>query len=208
MPVLARLKSILIIIAVVCSTKLSFGQVITTGSDSTIVSTTTSDTLSTGILGALKTWDKPSRAALFSAIIPGGGQFYNKRYWKIPIIYAGGITIGYFFIDNHQKYLLYRSSLEILNNGGEDLFAKVVPDKNERFQRLSRFSQNFRRYRDYNIIFMLLLYGLNIGEAYVDAHLKGFDISDDLGLQLEPTLIPGPYLSYTPGLSVKLNLKK
>ena len=208
MPVLARLKSILIIIAVVCSTKLSFGQVITTGSDSTIVSTTTSDTLSTGILGALKTWDKPSRAALFSAIIPGGGQFYNKRYWKIPIIYAGGITIGYFFNKFHKDYLLYRSSLNILKAGGVDRFASQIPDKERRFQSLSRGVESTRRYRDYNIIYMFLLYGLNVGEAYVDAHLKGFDISDDLGLQLEPTLIPGPYLSYTPGISVKLNLKK
>ncbi|MDQ3292379.1 MAG: DUF5683 domain-containing protein, partial [Bacteroidota bacterium] len=100
--------SIFIFLVFFCTAYNSQAQVITTDSDSTVVRTTTSsDTLSRGIFGTLKTWDKPSRAALYSAIIPGAGQFYNKRYWKIPIIYAGGITIAYFFNKFHKDYLLY-----------------------------------------------------------------------------------------------------
>ncbi|QMU27990.1 DUF5683 domain-containing protein [Adhaeribacter radiodurans] len=200
---------VFLLLALLCSTCISKAQVITTGSDSTVVSTTTTnDTLSTGIFGSLKSWDKPSRAALYSAIIPGAGQFYNKSYWKIPVLYAGGAVLGYFLQDNHKKYLLYRSSLEILNAGGEDRFAKQIPDKTQRFQSLSRAVQNFRRYRDYNIIFAILLYGLNVSEAYVDAHLKGFDISDELSLRIEPSFLTGPSYGVTPGISVRLNFKK
>lgn len=211
MPIVFQLKNIFLLIAFVCSAILASGQVITTGTDSTIVTTTQTDTLSTGIFGALKTWDKPSRAALFSAIIPGAGQFYNKRYWKIPIIYIGGAAIGYFLLDYHKKYLLYRSSLAVLTDGDPatvDVFAAKYPDEKERARRLAKGIESTRRYRDYDIIYMCLLYGLNVGEAYVDAHLKDFDISDDLSLKFEPTLIPGPYLSYAPGFSIKLNLKK
>lgn len=195
-----------------CSTCFSQAQVITTGSDSTVVSTTPgSDTLSTGIFGSLKSWDKPSRAALYSAIIPGAGQFYNKSYWKIPIIYAGGITIGYFFNKWHKLYLSFRSSYEIRISQKP----LALPDKYaQRFPapqynaNLVRARDEYRRYRDYNIIFAILLYGLNVSEAYVDAHLKGFDISDELSLRFEPAVITGPGFGYTPGVAVRLNFKK
>lgn len=208
MPATNLPKVFLMFIAFVCSITLAQGQVITSGSDSVTVATTTADTLSGGIFGALKTWDKPSRAALLSAIIPGAGQAYNKRYWKVPIIYLGGAAIGYYLLDNHKKYLEYRSSLKILSTGGTDKFATLIPDKAQRFQRLTRAEQSFRRYRDYNIIFMILLYGLNVSEAYVDAHLKGFDISDNLSFKIQPAIILGPSLTYAPGLSINLHINK
>jgi hypothetical protein len=203
-----------VILALLCSFCISVtqGQVITTGSDSTIVTTTstTPDSLSQGLFGTLKSWDKPSRAALYSTIIPGAGQFYNKSYWKIPIIYAGGAAIGFFFLDNHKKYLLYRSSLSVLTDGDPttiDRFANRIPDERERLRRLSLATESFRRYRDYNITFGLLLLGLNVGEAYVDAHLKGFDISDELSFKIEPSIIQGPGFQYAPGVAFKFNLK-
>ncbi|RDC63477.1 DUF5683 domain-containing protein [Adhaeribacter pallidiroseus] len=193
------------------------GQTITTSSDSTVVTTTktTPDSLSRGLLGTLKSWDKPSRAALYSTIIPGAGQFYNKSYWKIPIIYAGGITIGFFFNKWHKNYLLFRSSLAVATDGDSttvDVFAarftndKGVTDEDRHLQYLSRGVENYRRYRDYNIIFGLLLLGLNVSEAYVDAHLKGFDISDELSFKVEPSIIQGPGFQYAPGVAFKFNL--
>ena len=193
----------------ICTTQ---GQVITTSSDSTIVTTTqtTPDSLSRGLFGTLKTWDKPSRAALYSTIIPGAGQFYNKSYWKIPVIYAGGLTIGYFFNKWHKNYLLFRSSLAVATDGDSttiDAFAERFSDERQRLQVLSRGVENYRRYRDYNIVFGLLLLGLNVSEAYVDAHLKGFDISDELSFKIEPSIIQGPGFQYAPGVAFRFNLK-
>ncbi|MDQ4140666.1 MAG: DUF5683 domain-containing protein [Bacteroidota bacterium] len=209
--IISRLRVVLFLMFF-CSAFVCQAQVITTGSDSTVVSTApSSDTLSTGIFGSLKSWDKPSRAALYSAIIPGAGQLYNKSYWKIPVIYAGGATIAYFLNTLHKRYLLYRSSLAIAVDTIEsthDAFEGRFPDKNQRIQALSRGVEYNRRYRDYNIVYAILLYGLNISEAYVDAHLKGFDISDELSLRIEPTILTGPSYGYTPGFSVKINYKK
>ncbi len=206
-----RLQVVFTLLYFFCITRTQ-GQVITTGSDSTIVTTTptTPDSLSRGLFGTLKSWDKPSRAALYSTIIPGAGQFYNKSYWKIPIIYAGGITIGFFFNKWHKNYLLFRSSLKIATDtiaATHDVFEKRFPDKTQRLQVLSRGVENYRRYRDYNIVFGLLLLGLNVSEAYVDAHLKGFDISDELTFKVEPTIIPGPGFQYAPGVAFRFNLK-
>jgi hypothetical protein len=206
-----RSQVILALLCFFCITRTQ-GQVITTGSDSTIVTTTPiiPDSLSRGLFGTLKSWDKPSRAALYSTIIPGAGQFYNKSYWKIPIIYAGGITIGFFFNKWHKNYLLFRSSLAIATDGDSttiDVFEGRFTNTSQKLQVLSRGIENYRRYRDYNIVFGLLLLGLNVSEAYVDAHLKGFDISDELSFKVEPTIIPGPGFQYAPGVAFRFNLK-
>ncbi len=208
-------KSILSIFIAASVSTFSLAQTITTGKDSAAVAVApAADTLTTGILGGLKKWDKPSRAALYSTIIPGGGQVYNKRLWKVPIIYAGGATIGYFLVKWHKNYLLFRSSYDILTDGKPETvdsfierWPNVTPE--ERARRLALGRDTYRRYRDLNIVFAVLLYGLQISEAYVDAHLKGFDVSDQLSMRLEPTIIPGPFpMSYTPGLAMRFNLKK
>jgi hypothetical protein len=206
-----RLQVVLTLLLLLCFTAAQ-AQVITTGNDTTIVTTisTPPDSLTGGLFGTLKSWDKPSRAALYSTIIPGAGQFYNKSYWKIPIIYAGGLTIGYFFNKWHKNYLLFRSSLQIAGDtlaATHDAFEERFPDKAQRLQVLSRGVENYRRYRDYNIVFGLLLLGLNVSEAYVDAHLKGFDISDELSFKVEPTVIPGPGFQYAPGIAFRFNIK-
>ncbi|PSR53323.1 hypothetical protein AHMF7605_07155 [Adhaeribacter arboris] len=204
-------RSVVIFLIFFCCLSKAQAQVITAGNDSIEVSSTPADTLSRGIFGSLKSWDKPSRAALYSAIIPGAGQFYNKSYWKIPIIYTGGVTIGYFFNKWHKLYLSFRSSYEVRISQKPlalpDQYAQRFPAPTYT-PNLVRARDEYRRYRDYNIIFAMLLYGLNVSEAYVDAHLKGFDISDELSMRFEPTIITGPGFGYTPGFAVKLNLKK
>lgn len=206
-----RFKGMLVLLAVIGSITLSQGQTITSGKDSTLVPTAT-DTTSEGIADGLKKWDKPSRAALYSAIIPGAGQVYNKSFWKVPIIYAGGATIGYFIVKWHKNYLLYRSSYDVMNDGDSttiDRFVEKIPDAANRARVLANGRDTYRRWRDLNIIFAVFYYGLNVSEAYVDAHLKGFDISDELSMRIEPTLLPGPaFMSYAPGISVRFNFKK
>jgi hypothetical protein len=191
----------------------AWGQTITAGPDSTVIPTPT-DTTETGFFAGLKNLDKPGRAALYSAIIPGGGQLYNKSYWKLPIIYAGGVTFGLIIADNHKKYLMFRSSYAALTDTSRatiSQFTDRFKDRTRPFEEhvnfLIRNEDQYRRWRDLSIFFGVLFYGLNVAEAYVHAHLKDFNVSDELSLRVQPTLIPGPAFQYAPGVSVHLNLK-
>lgn len=131
----------------------------------------------------------PRKAALFSALVPGLGQIYNKKYWKLPIFYVPMGLLIYFATEEHQQYLKFRQSVNakiaIANN--PDL---IVGDP---FGTLSlevaRANRNVsRRNREYLTILTILVYALNIVDAAVDAHLKDFDLSDDLSLNLEPAM--------------------
>ncbi|MDR6239840.1 DUF5683 domain-containing protein [Aureibacter tunicatorum] len=157
------------------------------------------------------TGNDPNKAALLSAAIPGLGQAYNKSYWKIPIIYGGGAVIGYLIAWNDQRYQLYRNALIDVSNGDID---PSNPLHNQTEDRLNRLVDNARRSRDYAVIFMALLYALNIVEAYVDANLQQFDISDNLSMKVAPAInsrsaMPIGHNSemQTVGLSLKLNFK-
>ncbi len=126
----------------------------------------------------------PSRAALYSTILPGLGQGYNKKYWKIPIIYGLGGTLGYFIGFNNNLYLEFKSSVEAktLRNGEGD----PRPFISE--QGAIRNRDYFKRNRELLILLTLLLHGLNIVDATVDAHLKSFDVSDELAIRVVPQL--------------------
>lgn len=125
----------------------------------------------------------PSTAALYSAILPGMGQAYNRRYWKMPIIYGLGATLGYFIYVNNGIFLDFRDSFFAKRDGfpENDPFPQISSQTAE----LNR--DVFRRNRDLLMILSVLLYGLNIVDATVDAHLRSFDVSDELSLHLEPS---------------------
>lgn len=140
----------------------------------------------------------PRKAALFSAALPGLGQVYNKKYWKVPIIYGGFMIMGYLVIWNNDQYQVYRRASIAVQSGQPEQspFANV---EDSRFQniaanRLSNAVDEARRNRDYIIILTAALYGLNIMDAIVDAHLIEFDVNPDLSFNLEPTA--GPRLAY------------
>ncbi len=126
----------------------------------------------------------PSRAALYSAILPGLGQAYNKKYWKIPIIYGLGGTLGYFIGFNNNLYLEFKSSVEAktLRNGEDDPYPFIST------QGAIRNRDYYKRNKELLILLTLLLYGLNVVDATVDAHLKSFDVSDELAIRIEPQL--------------------
>lgn len=111
----------------------------------------------------------PKKATLYSAILPGAGQFYNKKYWKIPILYTGiGIT-AYFMADNLKNIKRLRSEL----NAGGDPNLIISLDK-------------YKEWRDWSYVTFALIYALNIVDANVDAHLAHFDVGDDLSLEIHP----------------------
>ena len=140
----------------------------------------------------------PRAAAIRSAILPGLGQIYNKKYWKVPIVYtAVGIPV-YLFFDNKNWYNRTRYALAVVVNNTNDpdslnavhpTLRPLVDLKSD--QSLIRYRNEFRKNMDYSILFTLLFWGLNIVDATVDAHLKGFNVSDDLSMQVKPSVLPG-----------------
>ncbi|WP_439882474.1 DUF5683 domain-containing protein [Pontibacter sp. MBLB2868] len=196
----------------------TLAQTVTEGPDSLRVPV--SDTLNVGKGFFLSKWDKPAKAALFSAIIPGAGQIYNKAYWKVPIIYATGGVLGYFLIDNNSKYQDFREALNKRNRDSSDVYINnfiyglyQYKGNNVQTQRGTenlRYSRDFyRRNRDLTILISILAYGLNIAEAYVHAHLKEFDVSEDLSIRIQPDLLPAQVQrgAYTPGITFVLYTK-
>ena len=142
----------------------------------------------------------PEKVAFMSAIIPGLGQTYNKKYWKIPIIYAGLITSVYYIDDNNKKYLQYKNAyiMRIDNDPNTDDNFKEYTNND-----LIILKDFYRRNREISILSFVLIYILNIVDASVDTYFFDYDISDDLSLHLIP--ISNPSKSYT-GLSLSLNL--
>lgn len=142
----------------------------------------------------------PRKATIYSAILPGLGQAYNKKYWKIPLIYAGFGTIGYFIGWNNGFYSTYKQAYSDLADKDPDTNSHLKieaskyydlensTDYNNFKTGLSKQSEYYRRNRDLLIISMVGFYGLNIIDASVDAHLFDFDISEDLTLNWQPAV--------------------
>lgn len=119
---------------------------------------------------------RPSKAAFFSAILPGLGQAYNKKYWKIPIVYAGLATGIYFYANNNNNYLRFRDAYKRRLAGFEDdEFQGIYSD-----QTLINAQRQFQRNRDISLLVTLGIYILNIIDANVDAHLLQFNVNDKL----------------------------
>ena len=150
----------------------------------------------------------PKKAALMSAIVPGSGQIYNKKYWKAPVIYAGAIGIGYAFNFNQKKYVEYRNAYKVRLSNGPGTLGNHPRYSDGDLLTLQKY---YHRYRDLSVIGGVLLYFMNIIDATVDAHLFDFSVEDDdLSFNVQPALIntaySGQYASpYTTGLSLRIN---
>lgn len=121
------------------------------------------------------------KASIYSAVVPGMGQVYNRKIWKLPIIYAGIGSLGYFAYDNHQEFLRFRKAYFDRQDDLGDEFEGILSD-----DALINEMDRFRRYRDLNLIAAFLVYVLQILDANVDASLYDFDVSDDLSLKIAP----------------------
>ncbi len=124
----------------------------------------------------------PKKATLLSAVLPGAGQVYNGKSWKVPILYAGILTDLYFINYNHRRYESFRDALFALDKKEPNQF----PSLNR--AALVRNVDYWRQNRDLTVLLLLGIYALNLVDANVDAHLSGFDISEDLALQVAPQL--------------------
>lgn len=133
----------------------------------------------------------PKKAAIRSAILPGLGQIYNKKYWKLPIVYGALGTAGGVFVYNLTNYKDLKQAYtgkfnaRVFNDSTE--YFKIKPSLLPLSEESLRFNRDqFRRNLDYTVLVFVLLWGLNVVDAAVDAHLKSFDISPDLSLMIKP----------------------
>jgi Family of unknown function (DUF5683) len=153
----------------------------------------------------------PKKAAIRSALLPGLGQIYNKKYWKLPIVYGALGTCAGVFLFNLGSYretkFAYRVKYNMrVNRTDSALFPKIKTALKPLSEESLRFYRNqYRRDIDYSALFFLILWGLNVVDASVDAHLKSFDVSPDLSLRFKPGYSD---LAKTNGLSVVLKIGK
>ncbi len=146
----------------------------------------------------------PRKATIRSAILPGWGQAYNKKYWKIPIVYACLGTTAGFFIYNRNEYIdardAYRNKLDGDNSNDNLIKPKFRPIDAESVR---QYRISVRQYVDYSVLVFLVFWGLNVVDATVDGHLKAFEVNDNLSLQINPSYSPQTRQA-TVGLVLKL----
>jgi len=144
---------------------------------------------------SLNNLHSPRKAAIRSAIIPGWGQIYNKKYWKLPIVYGALGTTAGVFIFNLKTYkelkfayaAKYKASLPVSQGRDSTDYFKIKSEYLPISQESLRFNRDqFRRNIDYTVLVFVALWGLNVMDATVDAHLKSFNVSPDLSLKIKP----------------------
>ncbi len=164
---------------------------------------------------------RPEKAGIL-ALLPGTGQIYNHKYWKLPIVYGMVGGLGYWIYYQQTYYSYYRFAKNLLPTPTMTVAQQLanatseIPNDQARAQLVGYATNNpnnielglefYRRYRDLSILLSALGYGLQILDAVVDAHLHDFDVSDNLSLNLRPTLLPQPG-QLLPGTGLALSLR-
>jgi len=131
----------------------------------------------------------PRKAALYSAVLPGLGQAYNKRYWKIPLVYAGIVGFGYAVIWNSREYNYYFDMYKYMVDNDLNEYEGIS------FDEVEWYKNAHLRYKNLMIIFTIGFYVLQIVDATVDAHLIDYDINDDISLTIDPVFLEPNILS-------------
>ena len=141
----------------------------------------------------------PKRALWLALVIPGGGQIYNRKYWKLPLVYGGFIGCLYAMNWNNTMYKDYSQAyLDLMDNDPATqsynqflhLGMQITDSNKDRYQKLFKSRKDrYRRWRDMSFFVLVGVYALSVIDAYVDAELSVFDISKDLSLKIEPTIL-------------------
>jgi hypothetical protein len=155
----------------------------------------------------------PSKAAFYSAVLPGLGQIYNKRYWKVPIVYAVIGTGVYTYTYNNDLYDRFRTAFKRRQAGfTDDEFYDINGDNAQGaspdldMDDLERQQENYQRDRDLALVITIAMYALNIIDANVDAHLKQFNIDEDLSMDVQPYLDLDP-ITNNPNYGIAFTIK-
>ena len=187
----------------------------------TIDSASLSKALAPKALGKKRNWatwrPDTKRAMWLALVLPGAGQIYNRKYWKLPIIYGGFVGCAYAMSWNNQMYHDYSQAyLDIMDDDPNTqsynqflhLGAQIDASNIERYKEIFRKRKDrYRRWRDMSMFVMIGVYAFSVIDAYVDASLSEFDISDDLSLRVEPTVINNNQRTRNPLRSSTLGLQ-
>ncbi|MCY7292409.1 MAG: DUF5683 domain-containing protein [Ferruginibacter sp.] len=194
-----------------CLIVLLFSCSFVTAQEKLIVDTTGKVLFSKNTVGkkdsSTKKYD-PGIAIRRSAMLPGWGQFTNKKYWKIPLVYAGIGIPAYLFTRNLKQYRDAKEAFTLATDSdpsNDDQIKEPYFSVRAQPDRIRVFRNSVRQNVDYSVIFFIIFWGLNVADAAVDANLKTFDVSDELSLQLKPGFSP---LANTNGISLVLNIGK
>lgn len=141
----------------------------------------------------------PRKALLFAAVLPGLGQIYNKKYWKLPLVYGGFIGFGYGINFYQTGYKKYKNELFDILETGEPVSPSGYDEAT-----LRRIVDKYRRERDFFIILTAGMYLLQMIDAHVDAHLKEFDLNPNLQVSIQPTMNNDVLTGRTTGFSLIL----
>ena len=146
----------------------------------------------------------PKKATIMSACLPGLGQFYNKKYWKIPIIYVGEAVVAYAVVFNSHYYKLLKLAYQYRTDGDSTTIDNYPNYSTDGLQTLRDY---YRRNMELSYIIGGAIYILNIIDADVDAHLYHFDVNDNLTMNIDPIFVPSQNHSFA-GLSFSLTFGK
>ena len=179
---------------------------------------------STRVVKAPRDWStwkpNPQRALWLALVLPGAGQIYNRKYWKLPIFYGGFMGCIYALSWNNMMYKDYSQAyLDIMDDDPNTasynkflhLGVQITKDNEKRYQEIFKSRKDkYRRWRDLSFFVMVGVYVLSVIDAYVDAELSDFDISKDLSLKVRPTVIGSgnnnnPLYATSVGVNCSLN---
>lgn len=141
----------------------------------------------------------PSKAAWYAAVCPGLGQIYNRQYWKLPLVYGGFVGLGYAVSRMDAQYAAYHKAYVHVTDSDpnttgytEVMYGIELTDTNRDYYTrvFKNYQDNYRRYRDLCIAAVGVWYLLTVLDAYVDAHMRDYDISPDLSFKIGPSVLP------------------
>lgn len=150
----------------------------------------------------------PNVAVRRSLILPGWGQVTNKKYWKVPIVWGALGTTAYLFFRNLHQYRDAKEAYILATDtipSNDILIKQPYYSVKDQPERIRVFRNSVRQNIDYSVLFFIAFWGLNVADAAVDAHLKTFDVNDDLSLQIKPGYSP---MANTSGVSLVLHIGK
>ena len=144
----------------------------------------------------------PAKAAFYSAILPGMGQVYNKKYWKVPFVWAALATPTYFYLNNNSQYKRFRTAYKLRKTGLQDEFTDDLGNVSVSLETLEKAQEQLMENRDLSLMWGVILYVLQIIEASVNAHLLQFNTDDNLSFR--PTFVNNPILFNAPKVGFTL----
>jgi hypothetical protein len=145
------------------------------------------DTISADSLKRLPFQPDPKKAGMYSAILPGLGQLYNKQYWKIPVVYGAFGVATYFIITNLKNYQsYYKAYIGRINNPyPSDQYVNIYSES-----QLQQLETDYSKYLDLTVLFTGIGFAVQVIDAVTSAHLKNFDISRDISMKVKPVIYP------------------